>query len=177
MAIMVSEPKSTPAPEGVWRFVCVDVVDMPNTETPHGIKDFVRLVLQIEEYNDETDRPFFVSRRYGATLHKNSTLRGEIEGWRGKKFTREELDGFDLEAVIGDTGQVQVFHKEADDGRIWANVKAIIPLAKGSEPLAPWPGYVRVCDRPDDDGNGRSNAEPKPSAKAEPELEKAGLGL
>ena len=50
MAIKVSEGGTyTPHPEGQFRAVCVDVVEMHNVPTEFGPKNKVRLVFQTEE--------------------------------------------------------------------------------------------------------------------------------
>jgi len=41
-----------------------------------------------------------ISKRYTMSLGEQSTLRKDLESWRGKKFTPEELQGFDLNACI-----------------------------------------------------------------------------
>jgi hypothetical protein len=88
-----------------------------------------------------------VSARYTVSLHKKSRLRQHLEMWRGKAFTAEELKGFDLEKLIGANGQMQVVHNVADEGKVYANVQAIVPAQGGSPKLAPL-NYVRVKERP-----------------------------
>lgn len=66
------------------------------------------------------------------TLNEKSALRKDLEIWRGKKFTPDELSsGFDVEQMIGRGCQVQITHRPSDGGKIFANVTAIIPLGKG----------------------------------------------
>jgi hypothetical protein len=75
-------------------------------------------------------------------------LRHHLEAWRGKKFSAQELQGFDLEKLLGVNGQVQVVHALSDDGRIWANVQAIVPIGKGMTKMRA-EEYTRVKDRTD----------------------------
>jgi hypothetical protein len=65
------------------------------------------------------------------SLHEKANLRKFLESWRGRAFTKEELDGFDIFTVLGVVGQVQVIHNVGDDGQTYANVKAVMPLPKG----------------------------------------------
>jgi hypothetical protein len=136
----------TPAPEGLHQAVCVDVVDLGMQETQWGPKQKVRIVWQIETENPETKKPFQVSQQYTLSLNEKSNLRHHLEAWRGRKFTKDELEGFDLEKLIEANAQVQVTHNIADNGAVWANVQAVVPLGKGMVKMR-GKEYTRVKDR------------------------------
>jgi hypothetical protein len=158
MAIIAREPESkfTPAPEGLHPAVCVDVIDLGMVEGQFGAKHKVELRWQIEDVNPEIDKRFQVRKRYTLSLHKKASLRTELETWRGRKFTEEELRGFDLEKLISVCCQLQVIHNITDEGGVWANVQAIVPYPRGMAKLAP-EGYVREKDREHTQGNGGPN--------------------
>lgn len=147
MPVMVAEPESTflPAPAGLHRAVCVDVVDLGMVETTFGTKRMVRLVWQIEESMPD-GRMFSVGQRYAASLHEKANLRKVLESWRGKAFTAEELKGFDLEKLIGINCQLNVV-QTVRDGKTFANVQTVVPPAKGSTVLQADGSYTRVKDR------------------------------
>src|SRR3989304_2084867 len=95
----------TQAPEGLHQAVCVDVIDLGLVKTEWGEKPKVRLIFQIALFNDdeseqynpdftEGDRRFEVRRDFGLSLSEKSLLRPFLESWRGRKFTKEELEGF-----------------------------------------------------------------------------------
>lgn len=88
-----------------------------------------------------------VVQRYTLSLHEKSKLRPMLEAWRGRKFTNEELEGFDLERLLGANCQVQVCHNISSDGQVYANVQAVVPAAKGAAKMAVNHGYIRVCER------------------------------
>jgi hypothetical protein len=151
-----------PAPAGVHQAVCVDVVDMGllevtfngKTKTQHK----VRLVWQIDELDPERAERFIVHRRYTLSLHEKANLRKDLESWRGKAFTDDELKGFDLEdKLLGKNAFVNVVHVEKD-GKIYANLAAVMPLKKGTPKIEPQK-YIRVKDRKPDDGHGIPNSE------------------
>ena len=148
MSIIASEPKSSfqPAPEGLHQAVCCDVVDLGLIETSFGEKHTVKIAWQLEGINEATGKPYLVSARYTLSLHEKSKLRQHLETWRGRKFTPAELQGFDLEKLIDVNCQLQIIHRPADDGRVWANVSAVIPQAKHSQKLRVI-DYVREQDR------------------------------
>lgn len=149
MAIIVSYTKGdfTPAPEGLHQAVCVDVVDQGMKQTQWGDKHKVQLRWQLDQADEKTGRPFLVMASYTLSLHKKAMLRQHLEAWRGRKFTEEELQGFDLEKLIGVNCQVQIVHNLGDEGQVYANVQAVVPLGKGMTQMRPSADYVRVCDR------------------------------
>ena len=50
---------------------------------------------------DWAGKPFSVSRFYTASLSEKANLRKDLENWRGKSFTPEELGGFDSKNILG----------------------------------------------------------------------------
>ncbi len=138
----------TPAPAGVHQGVCVDIVDMGMLEvTWQGqIKQQhkIRVVWQIDEPMED-GRRFIVQKRYTLSLHEKANLRKELEAWRGRAFTDDELRGFDLEKLIGVNCFLNVVHAHKD-GKTYANVASLMPLKKGMTKLDP-ADYIRVKDR------------------------------
>jgi len=135
MGIIAREPEGknfTPAPEGIHVACCCDVVDLGLADHGFGEKHYVEIRFQLED-EDETGKRFLVRRRYTLSLSEKATLRKDLETWRGKKFTKDELAGFDLERLIGVAAQVQVVHRVSDQGKTFANVTAVIPTGKGQQ--------------------------------------------
>lgn len=143
-----------PAPEGAWRAVCSDVVDLGEVQTAFGMKPMVRIDFEIEEINAKNKKPFGVGQRFGKTLSSKGRLRPFLESWRGRKFTKEELGDFDLETLLGANAQIQIIHNFSDDGRTFANITSIMKLPRGAEKLTVSPDFVRSKDRTDKGGNG-----------------------
>jgi len=153
MAIIAKNTSSgnfTPAPAGAHAAVCVDVVDLGPLEVTYGGKTKsqhkIRLVWQIAEMAPN-GKPFTVQQRYTLSLHEKAALRKDLESWRGRQFTQEELSGFDVEAVIGKPCFLNITHNVTQEAT-YANVAAIMPLPRQMTAPAP-KDYVRVKDRPD----------------------------
>lgn len=150
--MIVKEPESqfVQAPPGVYGAVCVDEIDMGlvankfDPEQPPA--PTVRLVWQLSEQMED-GKPFFIKRDYRASLHEKAALRKELESWRGRPFTFDELAGFDLETVVGAPGLINVVQKLSKKGKMFSNISSIMPLPKGMAKLAAR-DYVRVKDRP-----------------------------
>lgn len=145
----------TPAPEGTHQGVCVDVYDLGDVETQFGVKHKVEISWQISE-RMENGKPFLVSKRYTASLHEKAALRHDLEAWRGKAFTEDELDRFDLENLLSVNCLISVIHKKGSKGGTFANVTNVAPLMKGLVKMTA-ESYVRRKDRA-----------PEASASAEP---------
>src|SRR4051794_3571047 len=101
-------------PAGAHAGVCVDVIDLGIVESEfNGEKKKahkVRVVWQIEEEQDNGKR-FTAGKRYTLSLHEKATLRKDLESWRGRPFTNQELDGFDLEKLLGIGALINVIHE------------------------------------------------------------------
>ena len=134
------------APEGMFQAVCVDVVDLGTVETTWGPKPKVQLRWMLD-LMDETGRAYLVTKRYNSTLDEKATLRADLETWRGRKFTPAEIEGFDLETLLGVNCQLQLIHAVGTNGGTYTNVQAIVPLGRNMTKIRPPADYVRVKDR------------------------------
>jgi hypothetical protein len=149
------------APEGLWSAVCVDVFDLGLQETQWGQQPKIEISWQLEERDPVSKRRYLISQRYTPSLHEKSRLRPMLEAWRGRKFTKDEEREFDIEKLLGANCQLQLIHNIKDEGRIYANVQAVVPQAKGTTRLQP-EEYVRRIDREKNyesnpNGNGHVN--------------------
>lgn len=162
MGVVVSAGKAfTPAPDGVHQAVCCDIVDLGMVTTQwegkKRVSHKVYLVWQIAEENQETGKRFTVRRRYTASLHEKADLRRDLQSWRGRPFTNEELASFDLDRVLGVGALLNVVHTMRD-GSTWANVEAIMPLPKGQAPLTVQ-DYIREKDKPKEEQQADSGSD------------------
>lgn len=155
MAIIAKKPESnfTPCPEGLHQAICVDVVDLGINKGPYGEKHKVELRWQTELENEETNRRYQLRKWYTLSLHEKASLRKDLECWRGRKFTEDELRGFDLEKLINANCQLQVIHNITDDGKTYDNIQAIVPHNVKLPKIAAQ-DYTREKDRVKAQGNG-----------------------
>ena len=174
MSLVVKKPDRSdfvPAPAGLHRAVCVDVVDMGLTDTgKYGIHDMLRVVWQTEATGADGKR-YVVHRRYTKTLGPRASLRKDLVSWRGMDFSPEELKGFDVEKLVGANCQLNIVHnqKEIDGDLItFANVNNVVPPDPDKERLAPL-NYERENDREaqPQQQQQRQNEFPPPSPEAE----------
>lgn len=130
-----------PIPEGTYTATCIRLIDLgTQVSTYKGVDSLRRKVLVVWEVPDqpvEFDgevKPALIMQRYTASLSDKAILRQHLEAWRGRRFTPDELRGFDLKNVLGKSCQIQVLHSE--DGA-YANIAAIMACPKGFQAPAP----------------------------------------
>lgn len=92
-------------------------------------------------------KPFSMHQKYNLNLGEKATLRAHLEGWHGKRFTKEELKGFDLTNVLNTFCTIQVVHDETGK---YANINSIMSY-KGIKPLPVNADVLFDIDRPDMD--------------------------
>jgi len=133
-------------PIGVERAVCYSVIDLGTHENPYYRK-MVRKVLfqwELPDFRIDVERdgvltnlPRAISKDFTLSLHEKGKLRPFLESWRGKKFTEEELSGFNVEKVAGVCGMLQVVHGISKKGREYAEVQGVTPLYKAITKFSP----------------------------------------
>lgn len=138
-----------PAPAGTWAAVCVDVVDLGILEVTFGGKTKkqhkIRIVWQIDE-SMPNNKPYTASKRYTLSLHEKAALRKDLESWRGRAFTNDELQGFDVETVLSVAALLNIIEERKPDGKTYSNIASIMRLPKAMQaPTAR--DYIRVIDR------------------------------
>jgi hypothetical protein len=143
-------------PEGTYIGRCFKIIDM-GTQTSvgqFGTKEQHKVMISFELFDKDEQgkdvvmndgRPYSVTQFYTVSLHEKAKLRADLEAWRGKKFTKDELEGFDLSNVLGAYCMIQVVHDETGK---YANVNSIMSY-KGDKPKPVNPDVVFDIDNPD----------------------------
>lgn len=121
-------------PEGQYLAVCDMIADLGLQDSgAFGPKHKVYVRWQLPDERIDTpdgSKPMVIGSQLTASLSEKANLRAMLESWRGRKFTPDELNGFDLFNVLGAPCQLTVVHNESN-GKTYANVKAVVPLMKG----------------------------------------------
>lgn len=133
------ESSVTPVPEGTHFARCVQMIDLGEQYSERydkwSPKVMIRWELPNERYineEKELNEPRMLGATYTKSLSENANLLKMLEGWRGKKFTDEELRGFNLSVLIGLPCMVTVTHAQSN-GSTYANVNSVAALPKGLE--------------------------------------------
>ena len=128
----------TPPPAGTHIAICYRVIDLgtQKIEWQGSAKEQHKVLLSWELPGElmEDGRPFTISKRYTLSSHEKSTLRKDLEAWRGKAFTDADFGpgGFDIASIIGKACLLSIVHTEKD-GKTYANINSLSRLAKGME--------------------------------------------
>ncbi|MEN6569038.1 MAG: hypothetical protein ABFC18_03395 [Rikenellaceae bacterium] len=79
------------------------------------------------------EEPFSVSKKYTLSMHEKSTLRKDLESWRGRGFTEAEAQKFDITKLLGVPCNLNIIHKpsQLNPGRTMTIISSISPLMKG----------------------------------------------
>lgn len=121
--------------EGTFMARCFMVVDLGTQESKWGAKEKVLISLEfpteLMKEGENEGKPFVLSGFYTNSLHEKSTLRPLLEAWRGRSFTKEELEGFDIGNIVGVPAMVGIVHNEKD-GKTYCNISTLVKPMKGS---------------------------------------------
>lgn len=140
MAIIAREKGTAiePITEGVHTAVCIMVIDLGEQWSEAFQKNSHRVMITWEITDETTvidgeEKPRVISREYTLSLSQKAVLRSHLEAWRGKKFTEQELDCFDMVNILGTNCQLQILHN--DKG--YANVAAVMSVPKNMPKAKP----------------------------------------
>lgn len=107
------------------------------------------------EINGEK-QPRTISKEYSFSLNEKSTLKKDLQAWRGKPFSEEELQGFNILTVLNKACQLQIILEEKNNKK-YNNIAGIMSLPKGSsvqtlnntyyfdmEEAETWENFIRI---------------------------------
>jgi hypothetical protein len=69
-------------------------------------------------------KPLIQSKEYTMSLGEKANLRRDLEAWRGKAFSEDELRGFNVSAVLGQFCMVNISHRVKGD-MTYADLKGV----------------------------------------------------
>ena len=139
-----------PIPAGSYEAVCYMVVDLGTHHSETFNKDTHKILVGwevpdctiiVDRHGKPTEMPRVISRRYTLSLHKKAGLRKDLEAWRGKAFTAEDLQGFNVGKLIGAPCLLGIVHQvRGEENKTYADVAAVMAMprrAKGAAVLTP----------------------------------------
>ena len=140
MSLTVSEksgPSTPPIPAGTYLAVCSMMVDLglQYNERFGNTQQKVLIGWEIPGETIEIDgeeKPRMISKQYTASLSAKATLRKDLESWRGKSFTPEELKAFDMKTIVGASCMLSIIHaKSTTTGNPYAKISGVMAVPKG----------------------------------------------
>ena len=139
----------TPVPQGVHVGRCYRVIDLgtQTSEFQGKQKKARKVMLAWELFGEDEEgvplkmddgRPLSISKRYTLSLSEKASLRADLEAWRGRAFTEDELVGFDLKHLLGVYAMINVTHSTKGD-KTYSNVAGLSPIPKPMREHRPAP--------------------------------------
>ena len=83
--------------------------------------------LHCDDLKTDEGKPLIQTRNYTLSLGEKASLRKDLESWRGKSFTDDELRGFDLTNLLDKWCMITVQHRESN-GKTYADAVAVTPV-------------------------------------------------
>jgi hypothetical protein len=129
----------TPVPAGLHLARCYRIVDLGTQsteymgETKHQRK--IMLGWELHGKDDEGNElvtgrgdPLAIFKNYTLSWNDKANLRIDLQGWRNKPFSEEEMRRFDISSVLGAWCMLNVVQRPGKNGKMYSNVGSIAPV-------------------------------------------------
>jgi len=138
----------TPVPPGMYLARCYRIVDLGTQKSEYQgqVKNLKKFMLQFEVHGEDDagqplvtakNEPMSISKNFTLSLAEKATLRKDLETWRGRPFTEEERNGFQLENVLGKWAMIAVTKAMGKDGKDYTNIANINSVPKAMKANLP----------------------------------------
>ena len=127
-------------PSGMHLARCYRIVDLGTQKSEYmgQVKYLHKIMLgwEIHGMNDDGSpikmqdgRPFGIFKNYTLSWSEKANLRLDLQSWRGKPFTQEEMRKFDLKNVLGAWCMLNIIERPGKtDGKMYTNVDGVTPV-------------------------------------------------
>jgi len=127
---------------GMHIAVCYQIVDLGTSldyynNMSHKVQlgwEILDEAYEVEKENEKQEYNFLVYKEYTASLGENTNLRKDLESWRSKDFTAQELKGFELKNILGIPCQLNIKIKTSAKGNEYPLVLSVNPIGKNEVP-------------------------------------------
>lgn len=114
-------------------YAAIDLGTQPSADPKYPDRRKVIYMFEVPEETikiDGEDMPRVISATYTVSLNEKGKLRPMLESWRGRPFTQDELNAFDVSNVVGANCYLNITHT-TKNGKTYANIASVNPLPKG----------------------------------------------
>jgi hypothetical protein len=107
------------------------------TEFQGQAKHLQKVMLQFEVHGEDDSgkplvtakgEPMSISKNFTLSLAEKATMRKDLQAWRGRDFTPEELRGFELKNVLGAWAMITASKALGGNGKEYTNIVSINPV-------------------------------------------------
>jgi hypothetical protein len=101
------------------------------------VKHLQKVMLQFEVHGEDDNgkplvtakgEPMSISKNFTLSLAEKATMRKDLQAWRGRDFTPEELRGFELKNVLGAWAMITASKAVGNNGKEYTNIVSINPV-------------------------------------------------
>ena len=129
---------------GTYVARCYSMIEIGTIETEfngekkktHRVNITWELPTELAVFKEERGpEPFVVSKTYTLSMHEKSTLRKDLENWRGLKYTDEDAKKFDITKLLGQPCLISIIHQAGfkDPTKNYVSISSISMMMKGQE--------------------------------------------
>ena len=133
------EGSFTPVPPGMHLARCYRIVDLGTQKSEYQgqIKYLQKVMIQFEVHGEDDKgkalvtnkgEPMSISKNYTLSLAEKATLRKDLQAWRGRDFTPEELRGFELKNILSAWAMISVAKSIGNNGKEYTNIMSVNPV-------------------------------------------------
>ena len=138
----------TPVPPGMYLARCYRIVDLGTQKSEYlgQVKNLPKVMLQFEVHGEDDagnplvtskNEPMSISKNFTLSLAEKATLRKDLQTWRGKEFTPEELRGFQIDNVLGAWAMIAITKAMGNNGKEYTNIANINSVPKAMKANLP----------------------------------------
>lgn len=100
----------------------------------HKVRFGWELPTELKIFKPENgEQPLVIDKEYTLSLADKANLRKDLKSWRGKDFTPQEAEGFDVSKLLGVPCMLNIIHVQGkkDASKTYEAIGSISPMPKG----------------------------------------------
>lgn len=130
MSLKIKSSSNTPAPTDTYIWLIDTLKEKSGTITRFGKKDTIIVTGPANACDPVTRQPYRLSKMFTKSIDPKSNFYDFVKTITGREPQLDHLGEFDADSLIGLSCEVDVKQNEKG-GRVYANIAAYRPLAKG----------------------------------------------
>jgi len=100
----------------------------------HKVRIGWELPTELKIFNPEKgEQPCVIDKEYTLSLADKANLKKDLQSWRGKAFTDEEAEAFDITKLLGVSCMLNIIHVQGkkDPTKTYQAIGSVSPMPKG----------------------------------------------
>jgi len=100
----------------------------------HKVRIGWELPTELKVFKEENgEQPLVIDKEYTLSLADGAHLRADLKSWRGKDFTPQEAEAFDITKLLGVPCMLNIIHIQGkkDPTKMYQAIGSVSPMPKG----------------------------------------------